>query len=432
MSKIDKYQSRFLQYDPGNQVFRVHRDAYRSESVFEEEKEKVLYKSWVVLGHESEIENKGDFVTRRVVDKELIFNRDTQGNVNVFYNSCLHRGPGVCKEKSGNRKTFICPYHGWAYRSTGHLASTGSAESDTSYPAHYLEGGDTGISLKRVVNVAERAGFYFVNFDENAISLDEYLADAGLRLDRIALQTTAGFELVHGVHEYEIKANYKLLCENSYDGYHLMQTHASYVEYLMEVIKGADIDPGVSGNAYSLNNGHACFEMPIMTGRPIAQWLPTWGEHIKVLIEEKKQELVDRLGEEKARDVANMNSNMVVFPNSVINDQQSVLVRSIIPVSHNRMIARAWTLAPKDEHPELRKIRMENILSFLGPGGFATPDDIAMLEWAQTGYESTDVNWNDFSKGMKPDEETLKAKASYNDELQMRAYWLKWDQMMSA
>ena len=55
-----------------------------------------------------------------------------------------------------------------------------------------------------------------------------------------------------------------------------------------------------------------------------------------------------------------------------------------------------------------------------------------MLEWAQTAYQSTPVKWNDFSKGMGADEETLNTTAVYDDELQMRAYWLQWDKMMSA
>lgn len=433
MMNIPKaFETRFLQYDPQNQVFRVHRDAYRSPDVFEEEKRKVLYKSWIVLGHESEVEKPGDFVTRRVIDKELIFNRDTSGRINVFFNSCMHRGPAVCKQKSGNRKTFVCPYHGWAFKSTGQLLSTGSHEFDACYPPHYFQEGERGVQLRRVKNVAQRAGFYFVNFDDNAMPLDDFLQGAGARLDRIASQTAAGFEMISGVHEYEINANYKLLCENSYDGYHLYQTHASYFDYMGAVLKGSDIPSGAGGELITLGNGHACFETPIRSGRPVAQWLPHWGEEAKTLIEEKRNEVIGRLGPDAGANVCDFNSNMVIFPNSIINDQQTVLARMIVPLSHNKMRVMAWTVAPRDEHPKLRDIRMENILSFLGPGGFATPDDVSMLEWAQTGYETTDVEWNDFSKGMTPDENTLCSRRKIDDEHQMRAYWLQWNKMMCA
>ena len=431
INRIAKYESRYLQHDPQNHVFRVHRDAYASPEVFEEEKQKILYKSWIVLGHETEIANPGDFVTRRVIDRELIFNRDSSGTVNVFFNSCMHRGPAICKHKEGKANVFVCPYHGWVYKNDGYLASAGSKKADAGYPAAYLERGEGAVRLQRIKNVAQRAGFYFVNFDDNAGPLDDYLQGAGARLDRMALQTTAGFEMIAGVHEYDISANYKLLCENSYDGYHLMQTHATYLDYVTQILKGSNLDPKLGGIVKTLGNGHGAFEIPVLSGRPVAQWLPHWGEEARVLLEEKRNEVIGRLGEELGANVCDMNSNMVIFPNSVINDQQTILARTIIPLSHNRMRVRAWTVAPKDEHPKLREIRMENILSFLGPGGFATPDDVSMLEWAQTGYETTNVKWNDFSKGITPEENTQNSTAVYDDEMQMRAYWLQWDKMMS-
>ena len=101
------------------------------------------------------------------------------------------------------------------------------------------------------------------------------------------------------------------------------------------------------------------------------------------------------------------NRNMVIFPNSIINDQQTVLLRTVTPTAHNRMIIRAWSIGPVDEGPVLRRIRNEGALSFLGPGGFATPDDVEMLELCQKGFESSDVEWNDISKGFRPDENTL-------------------------
>ncbi|UPT89197.1 hypothetical protein HAP41_0000009565 [Bradyrhizobium barranii subsp. apii] len=287
-----------------------------------------------------------------------------------------------------------------------------------------------GVRLTAVKNVAQRAGFYFVNFDDDAMPLDEFLGAAGQRLDRISKQSAAGFELVAGVHEYEISANYKLLVENSLDGYHLMSTHATYFAYMADLLKG--INPQIGGSVTTLGNGHASFMTPVMSGRPVAQWLPHWGDEAKREIEEKRREVVSRLGEQDGADVCDFNSNTWIFPISIINDQQTILVRAILPLSHNKLRVRAWSLAPKDESPKLRQIRMENILSFLGPGGFATPDDVTMLEWAQRAYEHTCGGWNDFSKAMDPDEDTLNTTAVYDDELHMRAYWLQWDKMMSA
>ena len=149
-------------------------------------------------------------------------------------------------------------------------------------------------------------------------------------------------------------------------------------------------------------------------------------------IDEKRQEVYARLGEERGAFVTKWHRNMIIFPATVMNDQQSILIRSLLPVSHNETIVRAWALGPMDESPLLRKIRLENVLSFLGPGGFATPDDIEMLESCQTSYESSRLEWNDVSKGFVPGEDSQRGVLKFDDELQMRAYWTEYDRRMQA
>ena len=423
------YRSRYLWLDPERGRFLVHRSAYSSPDIFAEEREKVLRRSWIVLGHESEIANRGDFVVRTVIDRDIIFNRDVDDKVNAFFNTCRHRGATLCREARGNRKRFICAYHGWAYRSSGELTDQ---HSKFGYGEKFND--DGFYTLARVPRLEKRAGFYFVNFDPAAIPLNDYLADAGANLDAIEDQSANGMEIVRGCHEYEIKANYKLICENSYDGYHLDITHSSFVDYMRTMVKGVPVsEMNIHGCARSLGNGHACFELEIPTGRPVAQWLPVWGEEARIEIEKKKQELVQRLGAEKAQRISVTNRNMVIFPNSIINDQQTVLLRTVTPTAYNRMIIRAWSFGPKDESPALRRIRNEGALSFLGPGGFATPDDVEMLELCQRGFESSDVEWNDISKGYHRGEKTLRGYDDhYDNELQMRAYWTRWEQLMTA
>src|SRR4030095_15525100 len=109
----------------------------------------------------------------------------------------------------------------------------------------------------------------------------------------VAARVPAGFRVVRACHEYEIKANYKLICENSYDGYHLDLTHMSYVDYMKTMVKGLSaID--IRGRALSLGNGHACFELRIPTGRPVAQWLPVWGEEARLAIAGQKRAPAER------------------------------------------------------------------------------------------------------------------------------------------
>jgi p-cumate 2,3-dioxygenase alpha subunit len=421
------YSSRFLRVEPEQNRFMVNRAAFTDPLVYLEEKENILKKSWIYLGHDSEVGKPNDYITRRILDFNLIFCRDRAGKVHAYFNSCPHRGATICRDAAGNRKSFSCPYHGWTFTNAGQLVDQSAAYG---YPASFAADGT--YNLIKVPKIAMRSGFWFVNFDSKAIPLDEYLGDAADRIDMIAEHSAAGLEVVNGCHEYLIQANYKLMCENSYDGYHLNVTHASYVDYMKEVTKGIVWNPmAMTNRSRALNNGHACFEMDIPAGRPIAQWLPIWGEEVKAEIETKRAEVYERLGEERGSFVAKWHRNMVIFPATVMNDQQSILIRSLLPISHNETIVRAWALAPVDETPLLRKIRLENVLSFLGPGGFATPDDVEMLESCQAAYESSTQQWNDVSKGFTRGEDSQSGVNLFDNELQMRAYWTEYDRRMN-
>jgi p-cumate 2,3-dioxygenase subunit alpha len=81
----------------------------------------------------------------------------------------------------------------------------------------------------------------------------------------------------------------------------------------------------------------------------------------------------------------------------------------------------AWGLFPTSDSPQLRQKRIENFLSFLGPAGLATPDDVSGLEGCQRGFAAVqEVQWSDISRGMGQAEPTVV------DELQMRAFWRRW------
>jgi p-cumate 2,3-dioxygenase alpha subunit len=67
-----------------------------------------------------------------------------------------------------------------------------------------------------------------------------------------------------------------------------------------------------------------------------------------------------------------------------------------------------------------------NFCEFFGPAGFASPDDVEMLDLCQQGYANADLlKYNDLSKGM------LSPKKAADDEEQMREFWRQWHKMMN-
>jgi p-cumate 2,3-dioxygenase alpha subunit len=412
--------SGMVEEDRDRHLFRVARRAFTEDRVLEAERRGIFDRCWLYLGHGSEIAQNGDYLARSVGGRDLIFNRDRGGAVHAFLNSCPHRGATLVREPRGNALSFQCFYHGWAFNVNGRFASR---YAEGNYGEGHYSGGCA--DLVATPRLEQYRDFYFVNFDRNAISLSDYLAGAKAYIDLVADQGEEGMEIVGGDQSYFINANWKLLAENSVDGFHGLPTHSTYFDYLGAVGGVRMGDPGneFRGNHRDLGNGHAVIEYPSPWGRPVARWTPAWGEDKRELIEAGRARLIAAHGQERGLRMAEHSRNMIIFPNLVINDIMAVTVRTFQPLAPDRMAVSAWALGVKNEDAGVRAIRLFNFLEFLGPGGLATPDDVEALECCQRGYRNQrEATWNDISKGMPRG-----ALARTDDEEQMRCYWREWD-----
>ncbi|WP_233356016.1 aromatic ring-hydroxylating dioxygenase subunit alpha [Henriciella aquimarina] len=407
--------------DRENGLFRVNRKVFLDEDVLNLERERIFSRCWLFIGHASELPDPNDFVTRNVGGKEMIFNRDRKGNFHAFLNTCPHRGAMVERQESGNSLGFKCFYHGWAFNNNGNYATR---HEKGVYPEDFNQDGCANLVP---VKLEQYRDFFFVNFDEAAEPLESYLADSKQIFDIIGDHSPNGMEVVGGAQKYSIRANWKLLMENSYDGYHALDTHETYFKYLTEAIGGPAEMPTVT-NVMDLKNGHASIEGDAPWGRPVAKWIPAWGEKAKAEVEEIRREVESRVGKERAERVCRLGRNTGIFPNLVINDIMAITIRTFYPVAPGVMNVTAWALGVKGESREFRKRRLDNFLEFLGPGGFATPDDVEALESAHRGYAAYQLApWNDISRGLsRPESEPFKA----DDEEQMRCFWREWDRRM--
>ena len=70
--------------------------------VYALEMETIFQKTWIFLGHETEIPKSGDFVTRKLGNDAVIVARASTGDIHVSLNVCPHRGMRVCSVDSGN------------------------------------------------------------------------------------------------------------------------------------------------------------------------------------------------------------------------------------------------------------------------------------------------------------------------------------------
>jgi p-cumate 2,3-dioxygenase subunit alpha len=418
---MEKSNEPFIIDDEAAGLFRVNRRVFTDPECLEQERRRVFDKCWIYTGHESEVPHVGDFRSRSVAGRPMILIRGDDGVVRVLLNTCTHRGAMVCKQKSGNARTFQCAYHAWTYNTRGQLV--GVPGEDSYSDAFKRE--EMGLGMPTLVEAYR--GFFFVCFDPTAQSLYDYLAGAREYIDLVADQSQVGMKIVAGQQSYSARANWKLLVENSYDGYHGLPTHQRYFTFLADTgvqLRGSNIS-SQSQRVVDLGNGHAVLEYDSPWGRPIAQWAANFGELRKAHFEELRRSFDDRFGPERAQRICQTSRNLGIFPNLVINDIMAVTVRTFFPVSPDYMEVNAWALAPVDESAEDSALRLDNFLTFLGPGGFATPDDVEMLESCQRGFANREIAWSDISRGMK------REHPSMTDELQMRAFWRRWNQLMT-
>ncbi len=403
--------------------FKVNRRAFVDDDVLRAERDLIFSKCWLYLGHTSEVPKAGSFVSRRVGGRPIIFTRDREGKLNALYNTCPHRGAVVCRERSGTRRSFTCGYHAWTFDERGRLMGMPGREA---LPPDATE--DCKLDLVRVERMEEFRGFVFVCFDRHAMPLVDYLAGAAEYLAYVADQGAHGMEIDPGTQDYGVDANWKLLQENSADGYHGVPTHSTYFDYLRARDDTGSAGMGPPGRSRNLGNGHAVVESigARPWGRPYARWVPGFGEESKAEIAELNRAIMERLGPERGNVVANGDRNLIVFPNLVVNDIMATTIRTFYPVRPGHMEVTAWSLSPVGESKGSRDRRLRNFVEFLGPAGFASPDDVEMLEMCQRGYANVAAApWNDISRGMRSN-----APAT-TDELQMRTFWRRWRQLVS-
>jgi Rieske 2Fe-2S family protein len=193
---------------PLGQVF------YSDPEIFRRDLDRMVLRHWLCAGHVSSVPNVGDFFLLEVANESAIIVRGEDGELRALVNVCRHRGSRVCRERSGNTRVLICPYHAWTYGIDGKLRAA----------RHMAEPFDkTRHGLKQIaLRVVE--GLIFVTF-----------ADEPLGLSKVEEVLRRGYgpygwadaKVAHR-ETYPIEANWKLAVENYVECYHCAPSHPEY------------------------------------------------------------------------------------------------------------------------------------------------------------------------------------------------------------
>ena len=359
---------------------RIPFAAYTSDELHRRELERFFYKGhWCYVGLEAEVPRPGDFKRTVVGERSVIMVRDSDGEVRVVENVCAHRGMQFCRERHGQRKHFVCPYHQWSYNLKGELKGVPFRRGVRQ--DGQLHGGmpedfrteDHGLTR---LQVARRGGVVFASFDEQVESFEDYLGPTILGyFDRLF----NGRELVVlGYNRQRIPGNWKLMQENIKDPYHPGLLHTWFVTF---GLWRAD-----NQSALRMDARHRHAAMISTRGQGGKSEQVTSVSSFKETMSLNDPSILDIVPEPWwGGPTAVMTT---IFPSVVLQQQvNSVSTRHIQPNGHGSFDF-VWThFGFADDTPEMteRRLRQANLF---GPAGFVSADDGEVIEFSQQGFES--------------------------------------------
>src|SRR5438067_9510467 len=86
---------------------RVHRDVYTDPEIFQLEMERLWSRTWIYVGHTSQVREPGDFITLDIATKPVIMVRHTDGSVRRQRAFAAAQGPHLAAGLACRRATRL-------------------------------------------------------------------------------------------------------------------------------------------------------------------------------------------------------------------------------------------------------------------------------------------------------------------------------------
>lgn len=234
-------------YPERDQFLTVEPSRYYSAEHMQREWDGLWSKVWTCAGRESDLKAVGHWFKYELGRESFIIVRSGENEVKAYYNVCRHRGNRLVREDFGRQRLFTCPFHGWQWRNDGQLENITDANC-------FREGALCGDLNLKPVRCETWAGFVFINMDEEAPPLMEFLAEIP------EVMQSYNMDQMHVVKDVviEFEANWKVVSEAFIESYHLQVTHAQAKPYVDDVNYQID----------TFHNGHARLHTAIAVPSP--------------------------------------------------------------------------------------------------------------------------------------------------------------------
>jgi phenylpropionate dioxygenase-like ring-hydroxylating dioxygenase large terminal subunit len=218
-------------------------EAFLSREYAVAEKDRLWPRVWQIVERVEDFKAVGDFITYDVADDSIIVIKTGETSFNAFHNVCPHRGrqlintPDDVHSVRGNRRNFICGFHGWTY----------DTEGNNTYildPQDWKGALTPERTCLSKVRVDTWGGFVWINMDPDCEPLADFLGDAGRILGHFELD-----KMRYKWRKWVVyPCNWKTAIEAFMEPYHVAGTHTQLLAHGDYYAYSADYGKhGVSG-----------------------------------------------------------------------------------------------------------------------------------------------------------------------------------------
>ena len=416
----------------------IGREIFVDQDIYQQELERVFARTWLYIGHESQVPNPNDFFISRMGEESVILTRDRQGELHVLLNTCMHRGMKVCRYDEGNTPVFSCPYHGWSYSTDGNLVSVpgeliGVPQFATAYHGE-LKKEEWG--LISVPKMANYHGSIWACWDKDAPDFLDYLGgmDAYLAPEFEARDgEPGGLEALGGVQKWLMPCNWKFAAENFIgDMYHSISHRSNQL--------ARDRTPVVRDWVFlSFPGGHGVNGTPPELWKTDHEYTPAAYAAPDVVEEYLRSAHETRQKRHGGRGTPSPGGEVsTIVPNMSTLRVFNLTIAVWHPVGPMMTEAWRWDFVDKKAPAEVKAYWRDQLLKWSGPTGMVEEDDMENWNYASEASNGITARGRPYhyamGQGHEQNSDALDALLTYENtsEQNQRGFYKRWAELMDA
>jgi Rieske 2Fe-2S family protein len=218
---------------------RIPKQRYYDPDFYALEAELFWPRVWQMACRLEEIPKPGDFVEYEILDQSIIVVRLDSDNVRAYHNACRHRGVKLV-EGNGNRRTFVCPFHGWCWGIDGRNTFVLRPEA---FAGENLRADDLQLVS---VRCELWGGCAWINLDDDAPGLRDWMEPFASTYDAWKVESLR----VEWWQSCRLPVNWKLATAAFMEGYHVPQTHPQLLPSAQSGTASEAVHPVVASSLY--------------------------------------------------------------------------------------------------------------------------------------------------------------------------------------